>query len=121
MSHIVTYPDTEFKDVNTFQAACQRLGLQMLPHGPHTLFSSTVTGHAVKLSNWEFPIVVNFENGMVQFDNYNGDWGDIAELHKLKQAYKTEAIAQEYRIAGYSVNEYALEDGSIKLELEQYA
>lgn len=117
MSHIVQIK-TEVRDENCVKLACQRLGLEAPKNGHHTLFAGqTADGLAVKLPNWQFPIVINLASGAVDFDNYNGSWGSQKELDKFLQAYAIEKAKYEAQKGGYSVYEETLGDGSVKLTL----
>jgi hypothetical protein len=118
MSHIVQIK-SELKCVPSIENACDRLGLARPVSGTHQMFSSqTATGLAVNLPNWHYPIVINPETGAVEYDNYNGSWGDQSELDKFLQAYAVEKATYEAQVAGYSVYEETLEDGSIKLTVD---
>ena len=64
MSHIVTIK-TEVRDVAAIQAACQRLTLPPPVNGTFELFSSTAKGLAVKLPNWQYPVVCDVASGQV--------------------------------------------------------
>jgi hypothetical protein len=63
--------------------------------------------------------VVELSSGQIQYDNYEGRWGDGRELDRVRQAYAVEKTRLEARKAGYSVAEQLLGDGSIKLTLQQ--
>lgn len=104
MSHTMNIA-IEMKDIDALAAACERLGIEMLPYGVHKLFSSNrETGIGVMLTGWSYPVVVK-DNGMVAFDNFNGRWGDEAKLNELKAYYGLEKAKIEARRAGYSVYE----------------
>lgn len=118
MSHIVQIK-SELKDVTAIQNACRRLKLEQPVSGTHNMFGSQkATGLAVKLPDWHYPVVINTQTGGVEFDNYNGSWGDQKELDKFMQAYAVEKAIYEAQVAGYSVYEEPLSDGSIKLTVD---
>jgi len=94
----------ELHDRAALEAACQRLGLT-LSEGSHKLYSTTEEGIAVCLPGWQFPVVVKGD-GSVAYDNYNGNWGDISELNKLRAYYGLEKAKIEARKKGYSVYEH---------------
>ena len=56
--------------------------------------------------------------GKVEFDNFEGRWGDRAELNKFLQGYAVEKAKLESRKAGHVVTEQLLVDGSIKLTVQ---
>ena len=117
MSHIVTIK-TEVRDAAAVRDACRRLNLAEPTHGTVKLFSSEATGLAVQLPNWTYPVVCDTESGQIQFDNFNGRWGDQKELDRFMQAYAIERAKQEARRKGHSTTEQTLPDGSIKLTIQ---
>jgi hypothetical protein len=73
MSHIVTIK-TEVRDANAVRAACQRLQLPQPTSGTHKMYSGSVSGLAVQLPKWLYPLVCHVDTGELQFDNYHGRW-----------------------------------------------
>ena len=114
MSHVVTIK-TEVRDHTAVSAACRRLQLPLPVAGTAQLFSGQATGSIVRLPDWTYPVVVDTSTGQVQFDNYNGAWGDQAQLDRFLQAYAVEKARIEARKKGHQVTEQSLADGSIKL------
>ena len=114
MSHVVTI-QTQVRDPVAIRSACSRLGLDPPTFGEAKLFAENKTGWIVQLVDWRFPLVVDVNVGKVNFDNYEGHWGDRAKLDQFLQAYAVEKAKLEARMAGHSVIEQSLEDGSIKL------
>ena len=114
MSHIVSIK-AEIRDAASVRAACRRLGLSEPEHGTVKLFSGEATGLAVKLPDWQYPVVCDTASGQVRYDNFNGRWGDQQHLDKFMQAYAVERAKLEARKKGHSVVEQSLTDGSIKL------
>lgn len=118
MSHIVQIK-SELKCETSIVNACRRLGLESPVDGTHQMFGSqTATGLAVQLPNWHYPIVINTKTGGVEYDNYNGSWGEQKELDRFMQAYGVEKALYEAQVAGYSAYEEQMEDGSIKLVVD---
>lgn len=117
MSHIVRI-DTQIRDPLAVAAACQRLNLPPPIHGTFKLYSDTATGLAVQLPGWRYPVVCNLAPGEVKFDNFNGHWGALPELHKFLQAYAVEKALIEARKQGHTVTEQPLTDGSIRLTIQ---
>jgi hypothetical protein len=120
MSHIVSIK-SQLKDAAALAAACRRLKLAEPVRETVQLFSGQATGLAVRLPNWQYPVVVDIEAGVVQLDNYDGHWGDIREYERLIQMYAVEKTKIEARRHGRTVSETALEDGSIKLQISEGA
>ena len=117
MSHIVSIK-TEVRDANAVQAACTRLSLPKPIHGLTRLYGGVVTGLAVQLPDWVYPVVCNLAVGELQFDNFNGRWGDQKELDRFLQAYAVEKTKIEARKKGHLVQEAPLSDGSIRLTIQ---
>src|SRR6516164_4766589 len=120
LSHIVTI-DTKVHDPAAVSAACQRLGLAAPVEGTVELFSGEATGLIVQLPGWEYPAVIDTLTGKVRYDNFEGAWGDEAQLNRFLQAYAVEKVKLESRKKGYTVNEHSLQDGSIKLQVIESA
>lgn len=102
MSHTMNI-QIELHDRAALEAACQRLGLEMV-EGSHRLYQTTEEGIGVFLPGWKYPVVVKAD-GTIAYDNYNGSWGDIRELNKLRAFYGLEKAKIEARKKGYSVYE----------------
>jgi len=114
MSHIVQI-QTEIRDPVAVRAASGRLQLPAPVFAETRLFSSTATGWAVQLPDWQYPVVADVNTGTLAYDNYNGRWGEQKELDRFVQGYAVEKARIEARRAGHSVIEQSLQDGSIKL------
>ena len=116
MSHIVSL-QSQIRDPVALAAACGRLGLGPPVQGTAQLFADKAEGLIVQLPGWAYPVVVDTSAGSIRYDNYNGQWGQQAELDKLLQAYAVEKARLEARKAGHSLIEQALPDGAIKLTI----
>jgi hypothetical protein len=117
VSHIVQI-QTQVRDAAAVQAACGRLRLAAPVQRIVRLFSGEVTGLAVQLPDWRYPVICDIANGQVKFDNFGGVWGDQAKLDQFLQAYATEKAKIEAHKRGHSVSEQTLADGSIKLTIQ---
>ena len=117
MSHIVSIK-TRVTDAAALSAACRRLGLAEPVQGTAQVFFTAATGLMIALPGWAYPVVADLATGELQYDNYNGSWGDAAELDKLLQAYAVERAKAEARRVGNTVTEQALANGSIKLTIQ---
>jgi hypothetical protein len=117
VSHIVTI-QTKVHDPIAVAAACQRLNLAVPVHGTAQLFSGEATGLLLQFPGWQYPAVIDTLTGTVKCDTYEGHWGDQVHLDKFLQMYAVERAKLEARKKGYSVTEQALQDGSIKLQIE---
>lgn len=114
MSHIVEIK-TEVRDSEAIGLACHRLKLTVPTHGTTKLFSAEVTGVMVSLPDWRYPVVFDTKTGQVQFDNYEGRWGEQRHLDRFLQTYAVEKVKLEARRKGHSVTEFNLADGSVRL------
>ena len=117
MSHIVTIK-TEVRDVAAIRAACRRLNLDEPEQGTFKLFSGEVSGLAVQLPDWQYPVVCDTTTAQVHYDNFQGRWGDQKHLDAFLQAYAIEKCRAEARKKGHLVTEQQLADGSIKLTVQ---
>ena len=82
-----------------------------------TLFASKVSGLAVELPDWQYPVVCNTATGEMKYDNYGGAWGQQSHLDQFLQAYTVEKAKIEARRLGHSVSEQLLTDGSIRVQI----
>jgi hypothetical protein len=114
LSHIVEIK-TEIRDEAAVKAACVRLQIPTPEHKTVRLFNATATGLCVQLPGWNYPVVCNLQTGQLQYDNYNGHWGEQRHLNSFLQAYAVCKATIEARKKGHSVTETALQDGSIKV------
>ncbi len=114
MSHVLQI-QTQVRSAAAVRAGCNRLGLDEPVEGEVKLFTETVSGLAVRLRDWRYPVVFNLATGESKFDNYEGRWGKQQRLDEFLQAYAIELTKIEARRKGYSVVEQPLVDGSVKL------
>jgi hypothetical protein len=120
MSHVVIV-QTKVRDAEALAAACRRLNLAAPVQETVPMFSASVSGLAVRLPGWQFPVVVDLAAGAVHLDNYGGRWGEQREFDRFLQAYAVEKTLIEARRKGYAVSEQPLQDGSIQLEILTHA
>ena len=114
MSHVVEIK-TEIRDEAAVKAACTRLQIPTPEHKTVRLFNATATGLCIQLPGWSYPVVANLTTGQLQYDNYQGHWGEQARLNTFLQAYAVEKAKIEARKKGHSVSEARLQDGSIRV------
>jgi len=117
MSHLVAIR-TQVHELAGVVAACQRLQLPAPVNMTVKLFNATVSGWAVRLPDWRFPVVCDLAHGTLQFDNFGGRWGAEAQLHRFLQAYAVETTLLQARRQGYAAYEQPLPDGSIRVTLQ---
>jgi hypothetical protein len=116
VSHVVEIR-TEVRDPAAAAAACRRLGLPEPVHGSTRLFSGEATGLLVRLPGWLYPAVLDVATGRARYDNFEGNWGDPAQLGLFFQTYALEKAKIEARKRGYAATEQTLADGSIRLTI----
>jgi len=116
VSHVV-HIQTQIRDRAAAEAACVRLGLPPPQHRAVQLFSAQAEGLAVELPGWVYPLVCDLRAGTIQYDNYDGRWGEQRQLHRFLQAYAAERARLEARRLGHTLTEQTLADGSIKLTI----
>ena len=117
MSHTVRI-QTQVRDAAAVSAACHRLKIPEPTTGTATLYSGEATGLIVQFKDWNYPAVIDLATGNVQYDNFDGRWGDPQHLDAFMQAYAVERAKLEARKTGHAVTEQALTDGSIKLTIQ---
>ncbi|HMF38789.1 MAG TPA: hypothetical protein VKF17_19295 [Isosphaeraceae bacterium] len=116
MSHVVTIK-TEVRDHAAVSAACRRLELPPPILGTAQLFSGEAAGAHRPADRLDLSRVLDTTTGQVHYDNYNGAWGDQAQLDRFLQIYAVEKARIEARKKGHQVTEQTLADGSIKLTI----
>ncbi|MDZ4687347.1 MAG: DUF1257 domain-containing protein [Planctomycetaceae bacterium] len=116
MSHIVQIR-TQINDEIALGLACRRLALPEPEWRTVRLFNSEATGHVVQLPDWKYPVVCNVTTGQLQYDNYGGQWGDEAQLHRFLQIYAVEKTKLEARKVGQTATEQTLADGYICVQI----
>jgi len=115
MSHTVTI-QTQIRDFQAIQAACQRLKLSQPTQGEVRLFDRVTSGIGVQLDGWRFPVCIE-SDGNLLYDNFGGFWGVPEKLDEFQQAYAVEKAKLEARKQGYHCSESVQADGSIRLNV----
>lgn len=91
MSHTTTV-SIEFKNREALAAAVATVGGTVLGEGTHRLFSgSGERGFGFQLKGWRYPCILRADDNTLAMDTYNGQWGDVKDLDKLRGAYTIEA------------------------------
>lgn len=122
MSHKATL-DVEFKDVEVLDKVLSDLGIEhKIAESGKTiqadLYQGAETGVAVfKMPGWQYPVVVKAD-GTAVFDNFNGKWGNLEDLNKVRQDYASGVTVKKAQSGGLRVKaQTTLADGSIQLRL----
>jgi hypothetical protein len=116
MSHI-TKIETKVHDPVAVGAACRRLGLTEPVKGTAQFFSGEASGLLLQLPGWQCPVVIDTASGAVEFDNYEGAWGEQHHLSRFLQMYAVEKCRLEARQKGCTFSEQQLQDGSMRLQI----
>jgi hypothetical protein len=115
MSHVATIT-LEFRDPAALADAAATCGFG-LAHDTVRFFDGTqVTGTAVRLPGWRYPVVVDGQ-GRLFYDDYEGQWGDLAHLHRFQQAYAEAATRRFAHTQGFRVTRTVQADGTVRLAL----
>jgi hypothetical protein len=119
MSHIVTIK-SQLRDPAAISAACRRLSLAEPVRGVAQLYAGqTAEGLLVQLPGWKYPVAIDTTSGEVRHDNFDGYWGENIQLTRFLQAYAIEKCRIEARSKGLLVSETQLQDGSVKLQIQE--
>ena len=119
MSHTVTIK-TQFLDEKAIAATCKEMGLPAPEMGEHSLYANSgqrIKGIAVKLPNWNYPLVIDPKTGQASYDNYGGAWGDQSHLNRFTQLYAVNKATLEAKKKGHMVLRTMQPNGSIRLSI----
>lgn len=115
MSHKTTLK-VEHTDTDILEKAAQSLNLECTS-GNHKvqLYQGPVDANfSVQLPGWKYRVAVT-DKGYT-YDNYNGSWGKIEELHKFSRQYNIEMATEEMETAGlYCEDQEVQENGDVYL------
>lgn len=121
MSHITTV-EVKIKDLKILEKVCKKLGHPVKIAGKgeritEKLYGSqTATGDAsFHPSSFQYPVVVDSEEGKCSYDSYGGKSTWQSDLHKVQQEYSTEKAAHEAKMRGYTVERKEKQDGTVEL------
>jgi hypothetical protein len=117
MSHVATIA-LEFRDPAALAEAAAACGLGLVQDTVIFYDGTRVTGTAIRLPGWRYPVVVDGA-GRLHYDHYEGRWGDVAELHRFRQAYAEAATARFARAGGYVITRATQADGTVRLALSR--
>jgi hypothetical protein len=115
MSHVATIT-LEFRDSEALAEAAAALGLAMSRETVRFYDGTRVAGTALRLPSWQYPVVIDAE-GRLFYDHYEGRWGDLAHLHRFRQAYAEAATGRFARAQGFRVTRTVQSDGTVRLAL----
>jgi hypothetical protein len=117
MSHVATI-ELEFRDRAALADAAAACGLALAEHTVTFFDGTRVTGTALRLSGWRYPVVVD-GHGRLFYDHYEGQWGDLAHLHRFRQAYAEAATRRFAHAQGFRITRTVQTDGTVRLALGQ--
>ncbi len=117
MSHVATIA-LEFRDPAALGEAAATCGLGLIQDTVRFYDGTRVTGTVIRLPGWRYPVVVDAV-GRLHYDHYEGRWGDLAQLHRFRQAYAEAATTRYARAAGYLITRTTQADGTVRLALSR--
>ena|SRR2546428_6274101 len=117
MSHVATIA-LEFRDPAALSEAAAVCGLDLRPEMVTFYDGTCVDGTALRLPGWCYPVVIDAA-GRLHYDHYEGRWGDLAQLHRFRQAYAEAATAGFARARGYLITRSTQADGTVRLALSR--
>lgn len=116
MSHTVTI-ELEIKSLTALRCACSELGYSFVENEEVQMYDGKhVRGAVVRMPGWMYPVVA--KDNKLHYDNYNGSWGDIGLLTKLRQRYSINVQKEVARQKGYRVRETVV-GGRVRLTAER--
>ena len=115
MSHVATIA-LEFRDPEALAEAAAVLGLTLARETVRFYDWTRVTGTALRLPGWQYPVVIDGE-GRLFYDHYEGQWGDPVHLHRFRQAYAEAATRRFAHAQGLRVTRTVQVDGTVRLAL----
>jgi len=92
----------------------KRLGYKW-EKGIFRLYQTVEEGIGVYLPGWKYPIVIK-KDGTIAYDNYNGKWGNIFYLNKLKKEYAFQSAKYEMERKGYRLKTIREKNGKRLVE-----
>ncbi len=117
MSHVATI-SIKCKDVNAIKRACARIGGTYCGRDFFRFYDNQeFLGHIVQLPGWQYPICIT-DDGNIQYDNFNGEWGSTETLQQFQQLYAIEAAKCAAEEQSYAYTEEVLPTGVLKLTIE---
>ena len=100
-SHTMTVK-VELSNREAFKRAVESMGGNVGGIGRHTMFDGTkVDGRAFNLPGWKMDLILTDKNGL-KFDDYNGRWGNPADVGKLENAYGIAAAEMAAETLGWT-------------------
>ena len=118
MSH-VTRVKTQLKNLEILEKACRALKIPFRC-GAHRirLYSGTAVAVAsFELPEWRYPVAVEAD-GSLAYDNYNGGWGEVMHLNRLKQEYVFQAASEFAVRQGGTVSREHVADGTQRIRVQ---
>lgn len=100
-SHTTTVK-VKLRPGSALEAAIRALGGTVLGVGQHKLFQGMCYGLGFNLPGWRYPLVLQ-EDGTLQYDDYNGNWGNVQDIAKLEGVFAVEAAVEQAQQLGWMV------------------
>jgi hypothetical protein len=112
---------TQVKNREQLERVLTDMGVAYEHLSSYTMFDGETVNDALvfRPNNWSHDVAVP-KSGNLRYDNYEGKWGDEAELDKILQAYSVAELKYQSELEGYIITETRLDNGDIELVAEQY-
>ena len=95
---------------------CKLLGYKYQENKTVNFYKGNQTGLAIYLKDWQYPIVV--QNEQIAYDNYNGDWGNIDELHKFQREYTKTVVLKAVQQNNLSCSKITQQNDEIFIQID---
>lgn len=117
MSHIATVK-VKLKDLPLLAEVCGELGIPCDLGRPEVrLYSGSIKAAACfHLADWRYPVAV-LADGSVQYDNFDGRWGETGKLHRVLRRYSERIVERQAQRMGAAVRREERQDGTVVLRL----
>ena len=89
----------DFNDPVSLKMAVESLGGKWLGMGTHRLYDGETIGFGFTMPNWRYPLVA--QDGQLAYDDYHGNWGNVADLEKLRSEYALVTAEQGAKLQGW--------------------
>lgn len=94
--------EVEMKNAEALKTAVEAIGGKWLGQGKHRLYGGQSTGYGFTLPGWQYPLVLE-EGGRLAYDDFNGSWGNVKDLDRLKGSYAVGMAEHAARLHGWNV------------------
>lgn len=90
----------DLRDDRALGDAVAALGGSVLGRGTHRLYQGDESGLGFRLPGWRYPLVAR-PDGTLAYDDYNGAWGRVADIDRLRGEYTLALAARRAAELGW--------------------